>query len=570
MKTQKRPWKWVAIVAVVGALSGAGFGAWRAVGAWTQPAAKAPRFETVDRGTVEVTVTETGTMEPLKKVEVKSKVAGRVEKLLVEEGDFVRAGQLLAEIDPTEIDSQVEQIRAQLDGAQARYEQAKRGVTFQVSQTDTGIQQFAQALYSAEARLRVAEEQARAEPELASSEIAQADASLKTAQSSATLLKEVTQPQAVVQARSDYQDALTQEQTATRNLLRLRKLRARGFTPEQQVDTAAAQLVSARARCEQAKARLDRIESQLALEVQDAEARIREATAGLERARANQSRVSIRAREVEAARAAVEQARAQLAAARAGTTQDRMREDDVASAHAAVKQLEQQLREVEVRQRDTRLIASMDGVVSRRYIEQDELITSGVSSFSSGTPVLQIADLSVMLVRMTVNEVDVHKVRVGLPVEVRIDGVRGALFRGRVVQVAPAALGSGADAAAAGQQQGGGSNSVIRFAVKVQIDRPDPRLKPGMTGRCTIVIDRVKEVLRVPEACVPRIGDRPTVTVVRETRKDGKKSYAEESRKVRVGLRGESHVEILDGLEPGDRVKPLPFTGARRKGLDID
>src|SRR4051812_44234672 len=65
----------------------------------------AQRYETVDRGVVEVKVTETGTIEALKKVEIKSKVAGRVSRLLVDEGYFVKAGQLLAEIDPTEINS---------------------------------------------------------------------------------------------------------------------------------------------------------------------------------------------------------------------------------------------------------------------------------------------------------------------------------------------------------------------------------------------------------------------------------------------------------------------------------
>ena len=56
---------------------------------------------------MEIKVTETGTIEPLKKVEIKSKVAGRITRLLVDEGSRVNAGQVLAEIDPTEINSQV-------------------------------------------------------------------------------------------------------------------------------------------------------------------------------------------------------------------------------------------------------------------------------------------------------------------------------------------------------------------------------------------------------------------------------------------------------------------------------
>src|SRR6185369_478524 len=114
----------------------------------------------------------------------------------------------------------------------------------------------------------------------------------------------------------------------------------------------------------------------------------------------------------------------------------------------------------------------MAGVVTKHYVEQGELVTSGGNTFSSGTPVLQIADLSRMLVRMTVNEVDVHRVQAGLPVEITIDGAR---------RVAPAALGSsnasgapGGEAQASSSPGGGG---VVRFAVEVMVEHPDPRLK---------------------------------------------------------------------------------------------
>lgn len=71
---------------------------WAARGLRGAPPKAAERYETVGRGDVAVKVTETGTIEPLKKVEVKSKVAGRVARLLVQEGSRVRSGQLLAQI----------------------------------------------------------------------------------------------------------------------------------------------------------------------------------------------------------------------------------------------------------------------------------------------------------------------------------------------------------------------------------------------------------------------------------------------------------------------------------------
>src|SRR6185436_9878959 len=98
---------------------------------------------------------------------------------------------------------------------------------------------------------------------------------------------------------------------------------------------------------------------------------------------------------------------------------------------ASVAQLENSLREVQVRQGDTTLVAAMGGVVTKRYIEEGELITSGVSTFSSGSPVLQIADLSRMLIKMSVNEVDVQKIKLGQAVEITVDAAKGAKFSGK-------------------------------------------------------------------------------------------------------------------------------------------
>lgn len=272
----------------------------------------------------------------------------------------------------------------------------------------------------------------------------------------------------------------------------------------------------------------------------------------------------IKAQEVLSARAALQQAQAQLRAAQAGVQQDRMRQDEVAQAKATVVQLENQLREFEVRQHDTRLLAPMSGVVTLRYVEEGELVMSGVSSFSAGTPVVQIADLSQMLVKMSVNEVDVHKIRPGLPVEITIDGARGVIFAGHVRSVAPAALGSGAQGAGG---QGGG---VVRFAVEVLADRSDSRLKPGMSAKCTIVIARRKNVLRLPNECVEGEGANAKVQVWSQAIKNGKKTDVFTPRPITISLRGDTHVEILSGLKEGERVKPGVYTGPKRRSLDIN
>jgi len=86
----------------------------------------------VEKGDLAKSVVATGKVEPITKVEVKSKASGIVKKLLVEYGDRVKKGQLLAQLDKVEIEAGVEQSRAALQGAQANlkgaqadYERAK-------------------------------------------------------------------------------------------------------------------------------------------------------------------------------------------------------------------------------------------------------------------------------------------------------------------------------------------------------------------------------------------------------------------------------------------------------------
>jgi HlyD family secretion protein len=86
----------------------------------------------VEKGDLAKSVVATGKVTPITKVEVKSKASGIVKKLLVEYGDTVKKGQLLAQLDKVEIEAQVDQSRAALQASQANlasseadYERAK-------------------------------------------------------------------------------------------------------------------------------------------------------------------------------------------------------------------------------------------------------------------------------------------------------------------------------------------------------------------------------------------------------------------------------------------------------------
>jgi HlyD family secretion protein len=73
----------------------------------------------VEKGDLAKSVVATGKIEPITKVEVKSKASGIVKKLYVDYGDMVKKGQVLAELDREEIQARVDQARAQLEGSTA-------------------------------------------------------------------------------------------------------------------------------------------------------------------------------------------------------------------------------------------------------------------------------------------------------------------------------------------------------------------------------------------------------------------------------------------------------------------
>ena len=101
------------VLAACAALAAGGYFAWRT---WfsAEDTTKTLLTATVTRGDIEDTVTATGTLQPKDYVDVGTQVSGQLKKLLVDVGVMVKAGQLLAEIDPSVYQSKVDADRAQL------------------------------------------------------------------------------------------------------------------------------------------------------------------------------------------------------------------------------------------------------------------------------------------------------------------------------------------------------------------------------------------------------------------------------------------------------------------------
>lgn len=134
----------------------------------------APRYVTAPatRGDLTVTVAATGTLAPVNQVDVGSEISGTIDSVAVDFNDRVRRGQVLAQLDTSELDARVVQMRAALQGAQARVAQAEATETetrlklqrcVELAARDLCARQDLDTLQAAHARAQADEEASRAQ-----------------------------------------------------------------------------------------------------------------------------------------------------------------------------------------------------------------------------------------------------------------------------------------------------------------------------------------------------------------------------------------------------------------------
>lgn len=425
----------------------------------------------VERGDVVVAIRETGYVEPIKRVEVKSKVAGQLAELLVDEGDTVEEGQVIARLAVPQEEARRDQVKAQLDGAKARLEQAR----------------LASAL----------------EEETIGAQIAQAEANLRVAQSSAA-------------------EAATRKADAQRvYAYKRRLLEDGGYVSRDAVDSA--------------KAAADMVAQQ----ERSAQERVKEQEAGLSVARARRAECDLS-------------------------------KSRVVESEASLRQIRDSLAEIESRLADAVIKAPCSGVVIARHIREGEMITA-VSEYGAGAPIVTIGDLSTMLVKVDLNEVDVDKLSPGLRVEITVDALRDARYEGRLTRIARASE-------VYVREPG---SAIVRFPIEVTVEDADIALRPGMTANVEIVCERVEDVLWVPNDAVfekeDEKGKKFAAVVTGEKKSTSSLSTAlggktseqiAEDREVTTGLSNDARTEIKTGLEEGEEVqlgKGIP----ERKKFDI-
>ena len=171
--------------------------------------------------------------------------------------------------------------------------------------------------------------------------------------------------------------------------------------------------------------------------------------------------------------------------------------------------------------------------------EEARKISVGMTPFE-GMDLLYLPDISSMLVDTQISEVDLSKVRVGLPAEITLDAFPGVHFKGEVVTIGN--LAKRRISRATGKPSG-----ARVFDVTVKVLASDPRLKPGLTATVDIVSSELEQAIYVPmEAVFFDEKDQPFVYVKGQDRV--------QERPVELGESNDRVTIVTKHLSPGEEV----------------
>lgn len=401
---------------------------------------------------------------PYRQADLSFGVAGRVQKVLVTEGDQVKAGQELAKLDTRDLEQAVLEAEAGLKHAQAQLSKAQAGPrTEEIAAADAAVAIAEAEAKAAESAVEVGRGQLAAAAALLSNaqagvasaqitaRVAQANvaaeqAALRSAQASLNKLiagptalelkiaeKQVELAQNELWGYQGQRDALggpagnsAQYEAAQGQVgaagtkveianLQLQQLKA-GASAEDRA-MAEATVVQSQANVQIAQAQLEQANA----DVESSKSKVMEAQANVQ---TMEGQLAQAIAQHDTALAQVQRAKAEASLVKAGT-----RAEDIAIAEATVAQAEAALMAARNAMQDAVLTAPFDGTVGQILVHEGELASAQVV-------VVRLGDLTRLRVRTEdLNEVDINHVQVGQKATISVDALPGKTFAGTVSQV---------------------------------------------------------------------------------------------------------------------------------------
>jgi len=454
----------------------------------------------VSRGSIEQTVSATGNAAAEQQVTLSLGSSGRIEEVLVEEGQQVKTGDVLARLDTSSLEWQAARAQASLDTTQARLRQTQRPASAEEMASAQAAVDSAKASY----------EKTQAGP--TSEELASAQAAVDSAKASYEKVKAGPTRAELASAQAALDSALASLEQAQAAYDQVKDRPDVAMLPQ------ALNLQTATNEYERAKANYESVANHpTPSELAAAKAQVSQAEASLAQLQARPT-----ASELAAAKAQVSQAEASLAQMQARPTAE-----EIAVAQAQVDEAAIALDQAQSQLEDAVLTAPFDGTILTVQARAGEWATPG-------TPALSLAAGGPLVLKVNVDEVDVPQVNTGQPAHLRFSALKDNQISGTVTYVALASSNVG---------------GAVAYGVEIRFDPGQLPVRLGMTAEVEIVVASADGTLLVPNRAV--IADREAGRYyVTRQRADGSTERLE----VQIGLRDGQYTQILEGLNEGDRL----------------
>ena len=254
-------------------------------------------------------------------------------------------------------------------------------------------------------------------------------------------------------------------------------------------------------------------------------------------------------------------------------TEFKARQVEVATARQRIRQERATLESAEYDLEQVTITSPIDGVITRRSIEEGETVVIGTMN-NPGTVLMTIADFSILEAHVEVDETDIPSVRLGQTAAITIDALPDTTYPGRVTEIGNSPI------------QGGelGTNQATNFEVVVTLDGDVPGVRPGFTATADIQTAVRTSVVAVPiqsttvrEVTLDADGRmvRPAPDGDAAAASAAQPDVAERTEEMEgvfvvrderawfvpleTGIAGDRYFEVISGLDAGTQVAIGPF-----------
>ncbi len=338
-------------------------------------ASKRASYERVSEGTFELLVSCSGVVSALSSVDVKSRVGGTVEYLKLMEGDIVKKGSLVAYIDKRNVELKLKQSEADLNSAKTSLEKAKISLEIDKKTYQNDMRRALTNIELSNANLQ--------------------------------LLKKGSRPEEISQGSAQLDLARANFENSRKNFERNKELFAKNLISQSALDTARA-----------------------GLDVNEAQVRTAQEKLSLLKQGFQSEEIQKAISQYEVSVYAIEDTKIKIDSLR-------LRDEEIKNLETTVKKAEIIYQDVVEQVNDTTINAPIEGIITQKWVDEGGIITSGISSVTSGTNIITISDMSEVWIKANVDETDIHKLVNNLDARVRLDAFPKRTFKALLSSIGP-------------------------------------------------------------------------------------------------------------------------------------